>query len=146
MVSELSLSEPCIDCCSDKAHVHVAHGRKIVPNTTRLPGLLRARTILTGVSNHVRSVDILHRANRLVLILGWYLGRLKLITGIVTLGAATAILAVSGARRMANRNQDTSLRLLPLILAAVGFLLFTNRSDSTAAKERRAAIEKVRTG
>jgi hypothetical protein len=91
------------------------------------------------------SVGILHWSSRLVSTLGWYIGRLKLLTGIAALGGATAILALSG-RRSDNQNSEVSLKLIPLILAAFSLLLFTNDRGQTQEKDRRLAVEKVRTG
>jgi hypothetical protein len=91
------------------------------------------------------SVGILHWSSRLVSTLGWYIGSLKLLTGIAALSGATAILALSG-RRSDNQNSEVSLRLVPLILAAFSLLLFTNGRGRPSEKDRPLAAEKVRTG
>jgi len=46
-------------------------------------------------------VNLLRGRNRAFLIIGWYFGRFELLTGIVSLGAATAIFAFSNKRRTA---------------------------------------------
>jgi len=46
-------------------------------------------------------VNVLRRRNRAFLVIGWYFGRFELLTGIVFLGAAAAIFALSDRRRTA---------------------------------------------
>ena len=92
----------------------------------------------TGDNTSTRSKTITHRreattlrTNRLVDRLGWFVGRIKLLTGIAALGTAGAILAISGGNRAADRNPEVAVRLVPLIMAAFTMLFLTNQKDRT---------------
>ena len=71
------------------------------------------------------------RRNRLIDKLGWFVGRIKLLTGIAALGTAGAILAISGGNRAADRNPEVAVRLVPLIMAAFTMLFLTSQRDRT---------------
>jgi hypothetical protein len=84
-----------------------------------------------------------HR-NRIVFALYRYAGGFKLLSGIATLGAATAILALSGRRRMDDQNSVALSRLVPVIFGALSLLFLTRFGKWTP--EEPPALEKVRTG
>lgn len=71
------------------------------------------------------------RTSRFLTRLGWFVGRIKLLTGIAALGTAGAILAISGGSRAADRNPEVAVRLVPLIMAAFTMLFLTNQQDRT---------------
>lgn len=75
------------------------------------------------------AMNILHRQHKLVSVSRYYVGRFNLLLGIASLGAATAILALSS-RKTGNQGHQLSLRLIPLILAgAFSFHLFRKPSQ-----------------
>ena len=123
----------------------ISESRTLITLTKSKPGLLRAMFHLLHLNDHDGAMDILHRPG-LIFTIGWYVGRFKLLTGIAALGAATAILAISSRGRSGNRNPEMPLRLVPLILAAFSFLLFTYRPERTTKNSQRTALTKVRTG
>ena len=84
----------------------------------------------------------MNRSYRLLSSLRWYLERLNLLTGIATLGAATAILLISGKGRTENRNSEVSIRLIPLILAALSLLFLTNRHERASERPMRNPLER----
>lgn len=77
------------------------------------------------------------RNNSFVNRLGWFFGRIKLLTGIAALGTAGAILAISGGNRAADRNPEVAVRLVPLIMAAFTMLFLTNQKDRTNFRAQR---------
>jgi len=91
------------------------------------------------------TMSISRRPNGLRFSLAWYVGRLKLLTGIMSLGAASAILAISVRGRTDNRNSEVSLRLVPLMFAALSLFFLTGRGQKPAGRSQ-PDLEKVRTG
>lgn len=75
---------------------------------------------------------ITHLKGRISSAVGWYIGRLQLLTGMITLGAASAIISISNKGNRKDLNQALSLKIVPLMLAA-----FTLFSLGDRRRERR---------
>ncbi len=72
---------------------------------------------------------------RVVSFLTYHLERFKLLIGIASLGAATAILVLSNRKGAGHQGPDMFLRLISLILASVFSFSFLGKpSDKEAAR------------
>ena len=79
-------------------------------------------------SNHIVGVGLtkataFRKPSSFVSAMMWYVGKLNILTGLASLGVATAILAIFG-RSAGRRNSVTSLGLISLALGAFPILLF----------------------
>ena len=61
--------------------------------------------------------------------LAWHMGKIKLLTGIATLGAAGAILALSGGIKSNKRGSQVTMTLAPLFFAAFSLFFLATRRD-----------------
>jgi hypothetical protein len=71
----------------------------------------------------------LHWASSLYYSLAWYIAKIKLLTGIATLGAAGAILALSGGTKNSKRGAQMTMTLAPLLFAAFSIFFLASRRE-----------------
>ncbi|HET7405110.1 MAG TPA: hypothetical protein VFJ63_03245 [Candidatus Bathyarchaeia archaeon] len=79
-------------------------------------------------------MEIPHSVRKFQTVLAQCSARFQILTGIATLGAASAILMVSRGPGHA-QNRRVSLQMIPMLFAAIGILFFTSRSKHRSVVE-----------